>query len=588
MSNHLGQPVRHQRVVTSKAVLITATAIATASLVAVAYTFAAPPQGSAKAASFVTASSSSGPVRLTAAGLDSLLNARFAPLHSAVTDQGSSAAQQVAGLLGAGSGQLSDDGNTLTLNVPAIGNMNGSVVTALTPIGAQMGDLSGANGEVANSVNSSVVGISPLLNLTGPHATVSANVPFDLDAAVAPELSGTTNQGVVSISPQAGTVAIDLSKLLASSGDGSQTLSPAAIAEIQSDINAASANLGDNLVNAATNSVESTPVNVSANVNLVSAPTSTGSSTCDTSGTTSGTTTTTGGGLLGGTLGNTLNNLLGGTLGGTVSNTVSGLVCALPTNLLPGLLTSLGLNLNGNVGQIIEGTAPPATGSVTVLGAPKPFNGNTVTGNVANTLVTNFGGSTGTSGSDGSGTGSGSTNSGGIGIGLTIGGNLGDGGVGLGGLGLGGLGLGGLGLGGSGTGGLGGLNLGGLLGSNGTTGITPGILQSLLNNGGSNNLPGISVSAGDGSTTGSATTGSSSGSCLLCINGSANGLNGSVTVSNPAPAPTSGGSTTGSTSSGSTGSGSTSSGSGLLGLLHIGTPTTGTTTTGNGILNLGF
>jgi hypothetical protein len=573
MSNHLGQPARHQRVVTSKAVVITATAVATASLVAVAYTFAAPPQGSAKAASFVTASSSSGPVRLTAAGLDSLLNARFAPLHSAVTDQGSSAAQQVAALLGTGSGQLSEDGNTLTLTVPAIGNMNGSVVTALTPIGAQMGDLSGANGEVANSVNSSVVGISPLLNLTGPHATVSANVPFDLDAAVAPELSGTTNQGVVSISPQAGTVAIDLSKLLASSGDGTQTLSPAAIAEIQSDINAASANLGDNLVNAATNSVESTPVNVNANVNLVSAPTSTGSSTCDTSGTTSGTTSTTGG-----LLGDTLNNLLGGTLGGTVSNTVSGLVCSLPTNLLPGLLTSLGLNLNGNVGQIIEGTAPPATGSVTVLGAPKPFNGSTVTGNVANALVTNFGGSTGTSGSDGSGTGSGSTNSGGSGIGLTINGNLGDGG-------LGGLGLGGLGLGGSGTSGLGlgGLNLGGILGSNGTTGITPGILQSLLNNGGSNNLPGISASVGNGSTTGSATTGSSSGSCLLCINGSVNGLNGSVKVSKPAPATGSGGSTTG-----STGSGSTSSGSGLLGLLHIGTPTTGGTTTGNGILNLGF
>ena len=577
MSNHLGQPVRHQRVVTSKAVLITATAIATASLVAVAYTFAAPPQGPAKPASFVTASSSSGPVRLTAAGLDSLLNARFSPVHAAITGQGNSAAQQVAALLGAGSGQLSDDGNTLTLNVPAIGNMNGSVATALGPIGAQMGDLSGSNGEVANSVNSNVVGISPLLNLTGPHATVSANVPINLDAAVAPELSSTTNQGVVSISPQAGTVTIDLSKLLANSGDGSQTLSPAAIVEIQTDINAASANLGDNLVNAATNSVESTPVNVNANVNLVSVPTSTGSSTCDGSSTTSGATTTTGGGLLGGALGDTVNNLLGGALGGTVSNTVDGLLCSLPTNLLPGLLTSLGLNLDGNVGQIIEGTAPPATGSVTVLGSQKPFSGSAITGGVANTLVKNFGGSSATSGTGGSGTSGSSTNSG-SGLSVTIGANLGDGGLGLGGLGLGGLGLGG-----SRTGGLdlGGLNLGGILGSNGTTGITPGLLQSLLSNVGSNNLPGISASVGNGSTSGSASTGASSGSCLLCINGSASGLNGSVKVSSPAPATSSGGSTTGSTGSGSTGSG-------LLGLLHIGTPTTGGTTTGSGILNLGF
>jgi hypothetical protein len=556
MSNNLGQPARHTSAATSKAVIFTATAIAAASIVTVAYTVSARPPASAPATatSFVTTDSPSGQVRLSASGLDSLLHARFSPVHAAVVEQGNSAASQVEAILGAGGGQLSSDGNILTLNVPAVGSMSGSVATVLNPISIQMGDLSGANGEVAGSVNHDVMGISPLLNLTSPHATVSANVPIDLDAAVGPQLSSTTSQGAVSINPQAGTVAIDLSNLLADNGDGTQTLSPAATAEIEADINAAAANLGDNLVNAATTSVENTPVNVNANLSLVSTPTATSSGTCGTS--TSGETSVPGGGLLSGLLGNTLSGLLGSSLGGTVSGTVNGLLCSLPANLLGGLLTSLGLNLDGNVGQIIEGTAPPATGSVTVLGAPKPFDGIAFTGNVANTLVSNFGGSTaGGSGGQGSG---GSTNSGNSGIGLTIGANLGDGGLGLGDLGLGDL------------------NLGGLLGSNGSTGITPGILQSLLANGGSNNLPlGISASIGNGSVAGSNGTGTSSGSSLLNVNAGTNGLNGlngSVTIGSPAPATS-----------------STGSSSGLLGgLLRVGTPSTGGTTTGNGILNLGF
>ncbi|HEX4399809.1 MAG TPA: hypothetical protein VHZ98_00605 [Galbitalea sp.] len=579
MSKKTGQPARHTSAVTNKAVLISATAIAAASLVAVAYTLAAPPKESGTATSFVTASSPSGLVRLSAAGLDSLLNTRFSPVHTAVTDQGTSAAQQVSVMLGNGSGQLSNDGSVLTLNVPAIGDIDGSVASALGPINAQMGDLSGSNGEVANSVNSDVVGISPLLNLTGPHSTVSANVPIDLDAAIAPQLAGTTQEGAVSIDPNAGTVAIDLSNLLADNGDGSQTLSPAATAEIEADINAASANLGDNLVNAATSSVENTPVNVNANVSLVSTPTSSSSGSCTNSTSTSGETSAAGGGLLSGLLGNTLNGILGSSLGSTVDGTVSGLLCSLPTNLLGGLLTSLGLDQTGNVGQIIEGTAPPATGSITVLGAPKPFNGIAFTGNVANTLVKNFGGSTATGGSAGSGTSGSGSSSGNSGLGLTIGANLGD--NGLGGLGLGGLGLGGLGLGGSGTGGLdlGGLNLGGLLGSNGTTGVTPGILQSLLANGGSNNLPlGVSATVGDGSTAGSNGTSTPSGSGLLNIKAGTNGtnglsgLNGSVTVGSPAPA-------TGST--GSSGGSTGSSCTGPLGLVHT------SSSSGQCLVNLG-
>ncbi|MEJ1229663.1 MAG: hypothetical protein WDM88_01990 [Galbitalea sp.] len=54
---------------------------------------------------------------------------------------------------------------------------------------------------------------------------------------------------------------------------------------------------------------------------------------------------------------------------------MDGVLCSLPTQLLPALLTSLGLDVNGTVGQFVEGSAPAPTGSVTVLGSPAPLNG---------------------------------------------------------------------------------------------------------------------------------------------------------------------------------------------------------------------
>ncbi|MEJ1229664.1 MAG: choice-of-anchor G family protein [Galbitalea sp.] len=273
---------------TSKGVFITASAVAAVAIVGAAYTLAAPPPGPAISAS----------IRLVARGFGHGATHRRRPEFAAQCPfrarargdhgTGQHGRQQVAAMLTAGSGQLSPDGTALTLDVPAVANIDGSVAAALAPISSGMGDLGGSDGQLAQSVNGNVVRISPLLSLTGPNATVSATAPIDLAAAVAPQLDGTNGAGAVTLDPQSGTITIDLSKLLGSETTGDQTvptLSPTDIAEIEADINAASASMGDNVVNTATNSVENTPVNVDANVKLLTTPTVSGDgSSCTSTG----------------------------------------------------------------------------------------------------------------------------------------------------------------------------------------------------------------------------------------------------------------------------------------------------------------
>lgn len=568
MSKNIG-PAEMRNAVSSKTVLFTAGVAVAAVVAAYALTAPAAAAGSAVTVAPAVTASSTTTVQASLSGLDALLHGRFAGVGSAVSHQGKTAAHQALLMLGNGSGVLSPDGRTLTLNVPAIGNIGAAVQGALAPIGTGMGALTGSNGQVEQAVNGDLIHISPLLNLGNHGATVTADVPIDLDSAVTPVIANPTTAGAVTITPTAGTVTVNLGNLLSNgTGTGTGTLSPAAQAEITADINTAAANLGNNVVSSATASVENTPITVSANESLLS-PATGGEKVCtggtSTGGSSSGSTSTatnTGllgglvGGLLGGTLG-TVNHVVGGIVGGTVNN----LVCTV-SKLIPGLLTTLNLNLGGTVNQIVSGNPPTSSGTASVLGKGTPVDMGIVSTGVANTLVRNFGGiadtgSTGGSSSGGSGSGgSSSTCPAGSILAVCLNANANAGGL---------LGTGGL-LGNLGNGGL----LGGVLGGNGSS-ITPGILGSLLNTNGKN-LP-IGISVGNGSGSGSSGT-------LATLNGKGilgNGNKGLVNINTP------------STSSGSGSGGQAGSGSGGVLGIHITTPVTGGSNGGSGgILNLGL
>ncbi len=374
--------------------------------VAIAYSLTLPSTAFATniQASLQAAATPASGTGLSAADLDHLLNVRFGPVNDAVTAQGSSAATQVNALLNAGDGTTSADGNLLTVNVPAVSGLNASVNAALAPIAAHLALLNGQNGQIAASVNGNVTKISPLLNLNSPGATITANVPINLDGAVGPALGSSTSSGAVTMNPANGTIVIDLSKLLSADPTNQSgtvdTLSPAVQALISADINNAAADLGANLVNSATDSVVAAPVSVNANLHVLTQPAATGTGSASTGDTTATGAVTTGalGGLLGG-LGNVVNGAVG-----TVANTVDGALNAV-SNLLPSLLTTLSLNLGGTVGQTVGGTAP-ATGSVSLLGQPAPFNAGGISNGVGNAIINNIVGPIGTgSSSAGSGTG---------------------------------------------------------------------------------------------------------------------------------------------------------------------------------------
>ena len=277
MSNKIGLALNAPHALSGKAVLVTAGLAAVA--VITAYSLTAPAAAAGSAAPTASAAvSSPTTVQASLSGLGALLHSRFAPVGSAVTSQGTTAANEVAPLLSNGSGVLSSDGHTLTFKVPAIGNIGPSVQASLGPIGTGMGALSGSNGQIEQAVNGNLVHISPLLNLGHHGATVTADAPIDLDAAVSPLIATPTTAGAVTINPSAGTVAVNLGNLL-SDGSGTGRLSSAAQGEIEADINAAAANLGNNVVNSATNAVENTPVTVNANLGFQS-PATGGQKTC--------------------------------------------------------------------------------------------------------------------------------------------------------------------------------------------------------------------------------------------------------------------------------------------------------------------
>jgi hypothetical protein len=427
MFNKIGQPARHvNRVPRGNGALVTAGV----AVIAVGVAFAiATPLSAAGAATHITLSSGqnrltsdqaslhSGTPLLTAAGLHAVLGARFAPAGAAVTGQGATAAQQAVALLAGSSGTLSADGDVRTLQVPAIAGIAPAVVASLGPIASQLDAANGSDGEVAQAVNRSVLSISPLLDLSGPDATETATVPIDVDSAVAPDLAGATGAGAVTIDPQAGTVSVDLSRLVTEDGTSSPTswgspLSAAANAEIAADIQSALSALGTSVVNSATNSVEATPIAVNAHLSLLTHPYSHNSTACS-SGSAGSLTSTTApalGGLLGG-LNTTVNNLLGGSIDSTVAGPVHRVLCSLPTGLLPSLPTTLSLNLGGTVGQIIEGTAPPASGTISVLGQPTAVNTSSISTGVGEALVNNFAGTANDGGTTGGATPSNGTGS---------------------------------------------------------------------------------------------------------------------------------------------------------------------------------
>ena len=310
--------------------------------------------------------------------LDKLLGDKFAGVLTDLTLQAQDVAAQANAHGSTASGDYTLNGLTLNFTSPAIANLGQKVDAALAPSEAQIGALDGSTGDLSDAVNSVVKKISPILNLAGANATVTANVDANLQDAVAPLLDGTYGDGAVKFDLSTGKVSVDLEKL--EGGDlnnepvGTEVLSDAVVNKILNSIAGTVSTLGDQIVDKATSAITDAPVTVDATVNANTAQAPLLGQVCAPS---TGSGSGSGGGLLGGLLGS------GGGL-------VGQLLCTPTSTALPRLNTSLDVHVAGTVGGLTNGDPTTATATLNLLGVPTTVNVNTVLGGIDGALTDNL------------------------------------------------------------------------------------------------------------------------------------------------------------------------------------------------------
>ena len=308
--------------------------------------------------------------------LDKLLGDKFAGVLTDLTLQAQDVAAQANAHGSTASGDYTLNGLTLNFTSPAIANLGQKVDAALAPAQTQIGALDGSTGDLADGVNSVVGKISPILNLVGANATVSANVDANLQDAVAPLLDGTYGNGAVTFDLSTGKVSVDLEKL--EGGDlnnepvGTEVLSDAVVNKILNSITSTISTLGDQIVNKATTAITAAPVTIDATVNANTAQAPLLGQAC-----TPGSGSSSGGSLLGGLLGS----------GGGI---VGQLLCTPTSSALPSLKTNLNVHIAGTVGGLTSGDPTTATATLNLLGVPTSVNVNAILGGVDGALTDNL------------------------------------------------------------------------------------------------------------------------------------------------------------------------------------------------------
>jgi hypothetical protein len=193
--------------------------------------------------------------------------------------------------------------------------------------------------------------------------------------------------GAVSFNLQTGEVKVNLAQLLGGNINkepvGTEVLSDKVVNEILTGITGTVDSLVDQIVAKAKQVLDNAAVNVDATVNVLTAQAPLLGQTC-----VQGTTGTSGTG-----------GLLGGLLGGSGSLGLGGLLCTNTSTLLPSLKTALAVHVHGTVNQLVSGTAPAATATLTLLGLPVTVNLSDITTGIGTQLTDHLlDGTTGESG----------------------------------------------------------------------------------------------------------------------------------------------------------------------------------------------
>ena len=267
----------------------------------------------------------------------------------------------------------------LSFNSPAVADLTPKVNTALDTVDSALSHLGGTDGVVGQAVNRV---LNPVLSVVGSSADVTADVTTDLKAAVDPLLTGDYGNGAVHFNLQTGDVRVDLAALLG--GDlnnlpaNTELLNDGVINSVLDGITSTVATLSDQIIDKVRIALNEAHVTVHAGLDLLTPQAASQSQVChdiqipiigDLVNSITGGITNPTNGLLG--------NLLGTVTGGTnpATGALQGIigyttqtVCDLVDNLLPDLHSTVNVDLDGTVRQLIDGQADKSDASISLLG----------------------------------------------------------------------------------------------------------------------------------------------------------------------------------------------------------------------------
>ena len=326
--------------------------------------------------------------------LEALLGAEFASTLVDLKLELGAIAATASGDRNVASGDYSLANAYLTFSSPAIADLTPKVNSALEEVQDALNELVGSNGALIDDVNALLTGIDPLLNLVGGSANVTATINTgDLQKLVSSILTEEYGDGAVSFDLETGEVRVDLAALLGGDlnnlPENTELLTDAIVNQILSGITSTVSTIADEVVDKVEEALHDATVDIHADLSTNVAQSPILQEVCqlvDRIVTTPvlGDVTLVDriNALTNGLVGNLTDELLGvgdfvfdengvvKQIVGFVNQTVQDTVCnTTSTPVLP-LTTSVALDVEATVDQLLGGVATQATANVNVLGVP--------------------------------------------------------------------------------------------------------------------------------------------------------------------------------------------------------------------------
>jgi hypothetical protein len=211
--------------------------------------------------------------------LEALLGPEFASTLVDLKLELEAIAASAEGNLDAASGDYALAGAKLTFTSPAIADLTPKVDTALQEVVDAINQLIGSNGALIDDVNGLLVGLDPLLNLAGGSAHVTASINAgDLRNLVHSILEEEYGNSAVYFDLETGEVTVDLAELLG--GDlndlppGTELLTDAVVNQILNGITSTVSTIADQVVDKVRVALHDAKVDIHADlsVNVAQAP----------------------------------------------------------------------------------------------------------------------------------------------------------------------------------------------------------------------------------------------------------------------------------------------------------------------------